>query len=119
MVPGRHMTQSHPYFAEEEALDAEALVALQRRNLAGMLADVVRANAFYGRKLSGVAFDAMSDTIELLPLTTRAELEQDQVEHPPFGTNLTYPIEQYSRFHQTSGSTGRPMRWLDTPGSWA
>ena len=46
-------------------------------------------------------------------------LAHDQVEHPPFGTNLTYPIEQYSRFHQTSGSTGRPMRWLDTPDSWA
>jgi phenylacetate-CoA ligase len=38
--------------------------------------------------------------------------------HPPFGTNLTYPIEHYTRFHQTSGTTGQPLRWLDTPSSW-
>ena len=30
-------------------------------------------------------------------------LHTDQAEHPPFGTDLTYPLERYSRFHQTSG----------------
>jgi phenylacetate-CoA ligase len=38
--------------------------------------------------------------------------------HPPYGTNLTYPLEHYTRCHQTSGSTGEPLRWLDTPQSW-
>ena len=37
---------------------------------------------------------------------------------PPFGTNLTYPLTCYTRFHQTSGTTGQPLRWLDTPASW-
>src|SRR5437870_640677 len=37
---------------------------------------------------------------------------------PPYGTNLTFPLERYTRFHQTSGTTGAPLRWLDTPESW-
>jgi phenylacetate-CoA ligase len=53
-----------------------------------------------------------------LPFTTKAELSTDQAEHPPFGTNMTYPVERYVRLHQTSGTTGRPLRFLDTAESW-
>ena len=53
-----------------------------------------------------------------VPFTFKAELIDDQTKNPPFGSNLTYAVEEYSRFHQTSGTTGRPMRWLDTPESW-
>src|SRR4030081_258938 len=43
----------------------------------------------------------------------------DQAERPPFGTNLTYPVDRYVRLHHTSGSSGqRPLRWLDTAESW-
>ena len=42
----------------------------------------------------------------------------DQRDHPPYGTNLTYAPESYLRCHQTSGSTTAPMRWLDTAESW-
>ena len=42
----------------------------------------------------------------------------DQQAHPPYGTNLTYPVATYIRCHQTSGTTTGPMRWLDTPASW-
>ena len=48
----------------------------------------------------------------------KAELVADQAAHPPFGTNLTYPLERYVRVHQTSGTSGAPLRWLDTQESW-
>ncbi|HUF61335.1 MAG TPA: AMP-binding protein [Verrucomicrobiales bacterium] len=54
----------------------------------------------------------------MVPCTTREELTQDFQENPPFGTNLTFPLERYTRYCQTSGSTGEPMAWLDTPESW-
>ncbi|OGK84108.1 MAG: phenylacetate--CoA ligase, partial [Candidatus Rokubacteria bacterium GWC2_70_16] len=38
--------------------------------------------------------------------------------HPPFGSNLTYPVDRYVRVHQTSGTTGAPLRWLDTQEAW-
>ena len=59
------------------------------------------------------------DDFERLPLTTKAEVLADQSSHPPFGTNLTFPLERYVRLHQTSGSSGaHPLRWLDTAESW-
>ena len=43
----------------------------------------------------------------------------DQRARPPFGTNLTHPLDRYVRLHQTSGSSGdHPLRWLDTAESW-
>ncbi|MDQ6878015.1 MAG: hypothetical protein M3082_10035 [Candidatus Dormibacteraeota bacterium] len=59
------------------------------------------------------------DDFERLPLTTKSELLADQEANPPYGTNLTYPLDRYIRLHQTSGSSGsHPLRWLDTAESW-
>jgi phenylacetate-CoA ligase len=77
---------------------------------------VLSSNPFQRQRLHDVGG---WDDFERLPLTTKAELIADQEAHPPFGTNLTYPIDRYVRLHQTSGSSGtRPLRWLDDPESW-
>lgn len=60
----------------------------------------------------------MEDYSRLVPFTLKSELIEDQRLHPPFGSNLTFPISAYSRFSQTSGTSGKPMRWLDTQESW-
>ena len=102
-----------------EALGPQALARLQRDKLAAVLRDVLATNAFYRRKFEGVGFDPRRDPLHALPLTTRAEVEQAQAEAPPYGTNLTYALAKYCRYHQTSGTGGRPLRWLDTAESWA
>src|SRR2546430_3158238 len=67
-----------------------------------MRAILAGRNAFYSERLrSGVDFAE-------LPFTSKQELVDDQAEHPPFGTNLTYPVEKYVRIHQTSGTAGEP-----------
>jgi phenylacetate-CoA ligase len=77
---------------------------------------VLAANTFWRDRLHDVRG---WDDFERLPLTTKAELLADQVAHPPFGTNLTYPLERFVRLHETSGSSGdQPLRWLDTSESW-
>ena len=53
-----------------------------------------------------------------MPFTAKSELVEDQSRHPPFGTNLTYPLEKYIRVHQTSGTTGKPIYLLDTEQCW-
>ena len=58
------------------------------------------------------------DDFERLPLLTKAELAADQAAHPPFGSNLTFPLDRYVRVHQTSGTSGPPIRWLETQASW-
>jgi len=69
-------------------------------------------NQFYaGRLGDGAPF-------EELPFTTKQQLVDDQTKNPPFGTNLTFPLENYVRIHQTSGTEGKPVLWLDTQESW-
>jgi len=106
--------RSHPSRAEIEGSQLEQLRSL--------VAELFPANPFYTRKLggAGITFDiaSLADFSSRFPFTTKHEVVEDQRVHPPFGTNLTYPLERYTRFHQTSGTTGTPLRWLDTPESW-
>jgi phenylacetate-CoA ligase len=99
-----------------------ALEAQQLAQLRALLAAILPANPFYTRKLAaaGVTADVanLDEFRARAPFTTKAEIVEDQRAHPPFGTNLTFPLERYTRCHQTSGSTGTPLRWLDTPESW-
>ncbi len=59
-----------------------------------------------------------SSLADVRPLEKR-ELVEDQRRHPPFGTNLTFPLERYTHLNQTSGTTGSPLRVLDTTEDWA
>jgi phenylacetate-CoA ligase len=94
----------------------------QLEQLRSLLTELIPGNRFYSQKLNaaGVAFDiaSLDDFTRRFPFTTKQELVEDQSAHPPFGSNLTYGLEQYTRFHQTSGTTGMPLRWLDTAQSW-
>ncbi len=95
--------------------DRAYIEAHQIEKLSALLSEVCRTNPFYRQKLQGLAATSL---LSNLPFTLKKELIDDQAAHPPFGSNLTYPVERYSRFCQTSATTGKPMRWLDTPESW-
>lgn len=98
----------------------KAIAAQQVGRLRRMLETMLPANEFYRRKFA-LADVQKIDSLEALrniPFTTKSELVDDQQEHPPFGSDLTFPLERYVRIHQTSGTTGQPMYWLDTEESW-
>src|SRR5207302_1823411 len=105
-----------------ECMARQDLIAYQWQRLWPALARIGENNPFYRRKWDAARIDprAVRDWTQFrgLPFTTKAELSQDQDAHPPFGSNLTYPLDRYIRVHQTSGTTGRPIRWLDTAESW-
>lgn len=107
------------FIPDEEKLDPVGLDVLQREKLASMLDEVLATNKFYQQQYAGLSFNAIHDDLEILPFTLRSEIQQDQLEHPPYGSNLTYPLPKYCRLHQTSGSMGTPLRWLDTAESWS
>lgn len=95
---------------------SDELRALQLGKLRAGLTIVLATNRFWRDRLHDVHG---WDDFERLPFTTKADLLADQASHPPFGTNLTFPLERYVRLHQTSGSSGaHPLRWLDTAESW-
>lgn len=106
-----------------ETLGREALRQVQLKKLQLMLAPLLAGNAFYRSKLRAAGLARGEDLRTLddlrrLPFTTKRELSADQAATPPYGTNLTFPRERYTRIHQTSGTTGEPLRWLDTEESW-
>jgi phenylacetate-CoA ligase len=85
-----------------------------------LLETVLGRNPFYSAKLQGVSTDIanLADFIGRIPFTSKREVMEDHANNPPYGSNLTFPLERYTRFTQTSGTTGTPLRWLDTPESW-
>lgn len=107
-----------------ETIGREALVQIQLKKLEMMLEPVLDSNAFYRRKLNAAGVEDAQDVrtlddLEKLAFTTKKELSDDQAEHPPYGSNLTFPPSSYSRVHHTSGTTGEPLRCLDTEDSWS
>jgi len=92
----------------------------QFKRLRRMLHSVLASNEFYRKKLlpRGLAEAGSLDELAQLPFTTKGELAEDQSNHPPYGTDLTFPVDKYIHMHQTSGTTGKPMYWLDTEESW-
>ena len=100
------------------AIERDQLVKLR-----ALLQALPGANRFYSQKLraAGVRpnLAGLDEFSARVPFTLKQELIQDQRDHPPYGTNLTYPLERYTRFCHTSATSGQPMHWLDTPESWA
>ena len=96
--------------------------AVQWTRAQALFASLLPANRFYAKKLKaagvGAAIGSLEEFSTRVPFTTKHELGGDQQALPPYGTNLTFPLERYTRLHQTSGTTGTPIRWLDTPESW-
>jgi len=99
-----------------ERMGPDELADFQLRRLNALLAEILPHNRFYDDKLGNVALPLKSlDQLADLPLTIKAELA---CEGEFAAANLTYPIEQYVRFHRTSGTKGRPLVVLDTAADW-
>src|SRR6185369_16255508 len=107
---------------ERTPTSAETMRRAQLASLNELLKAVVPANPFYTKKVLAAdlpgRFSSFQEFTRVFPFTTKSDIAQDQLNHPPYGRNLTFPIDDYSRLHQTSGTTGQPLRWLDTPQTW-
>lgn len=94
----------------------------QLKQLKTLLKGLVPTNSFYSQRLREAGIDASIGSLKAftkaLPFTTKSELVDDQTAHSPYGSNLTFPLNSYTRFNQTSATKGRPMIWLDTREDW-
>ncbi len=104
----------YPAAAQVETVDPASEV---HEREARLLALVLERNPFQRRRVEALGLDTPARLGDLPPLAKR-ELIADQAQHPPFGTNLTYPLERYTQLWQTSGTTGPPLRVLDTAEDW-
>jgi phenylacetate-CoA ligase len=116
------MTRVEYFDQKVETASRDEMAMVQFQKLETLLKKVFASNRFYQNKFAnqGIALSEIQsiDDLQKLPFTTKKEFEEDQERHPPFGTNMTEPIENYVQYHQTSGTTGRPLKFLDTQESW-
>ncbi len=105
-----------------ECMSTKELEVHQEVRLVSMFEKLIGRNRFYTEKIqgAGLSFSDLKtrEDLKKVPFTTKSELMKAQEDSPPFGTNLTFPESDYTRFHQTSGTTGTPLRVLDTEESW-
>ncbi|MBC8353511.1 MAG: phenylacetate--CoA ligase family protein [Planctomycetes bacterium] len=103
---------------ELESLDASELAKLQLDKINELLSTILPHNTFYASKLSGVDLPLKSlANLDQLPFTFKDELIRSS-RNGDFAKNLTYPVEQYTRFHRTSGTRGHALVVLDTDSDW-
>jgi phenylacetate-CoA ligase len=101
-----------------EQLDADKLAAVQLQKLNQLLAAILPHNKFYASKLGAIELTLTSlEALSALPFTFKDELVSG-VSERGLAANLTYPVEQYTRFHRTSGTRGQPLVVLDTAADW-
>jgi len=102
--------------------DRADIESLQTERLRSLLGELRKGNAFYRDRLAKAALGeapTLGDFVAKMPFTSKMDLVWDREEFPPYGSNLTYPIERYSRFCQSSGTTRGPLPTLDTADSWS
>ncbi len=86
--------------------------------LNALLARILPNNSFYADKFAGAKTPLASlEQLSELPFTFKEELAGNE-SSGGFAANLTFPIDNYTRFHRTSGTRGRPMIVLDTEEDW-
>ena len=102
--------------------DANRIREVQQARLLELLNVVSQSNPFWQQRFAAHGIDAGDirtlDDLSQLPVTQKSDLIADQAANLPYGTNLSYPISHYARFHQTSGTSGSPLRVPDTAASW-
>jgi len=90
----------------------------QFARLQTLIAAIAQTNLFYSGRLRNAGYlSNLDEFFERMPFTRKQDLIDDQRAAPPFGSNLTYPVDRYVRLWQTSSTSGQPLYWLDTPDS--
>jgi phenylacetate-CoA ligase len=108
--------------ARSDRLEADSFAVTQFARLRALLREILPANRFHASRFAAAGVTpeiaSLDQFTARVPFTLKADLVADQAAHPPYGSNLTFPLERYTRFCQTSGTTSRPLAILDTAESW-
>jgi phenylacetate-CoA ligase len=90
--------------------------------LKGQLAWAWERSPFYRRQWreAGVSPTSLRTLADLarFPFVTKADIQSDQEQHPPFGSNVCCTSAEIARIHGTSGTSGRPTIFAISRDDW-
>src|SRR5213080_2687338 len=124
MATRRGCVQESPYWnPRHETMPRDQIEALQVRKLKNLVAWTEGRVPWQAKRLKAAGVTAESiktlQDLQRIPMMTRDEWMQAQLEDPPFGPLLAAPQEAAIRYHLTSGTTGRiPLQVLDSMKDW-
>jgi phenylacetate-CoA ligase len=97
-----------------KSLPREELRRLQDDRLRAIVAYAHATSGFWRRRLDDAGVEPAAvrgiEDLAALPLTTRAELDTEQREHPPFGDYTCSPRDTWMGIFTTSGTSGRKLK---------
>ena len=100
----------------------EELAAIQDERLRTMVAYVYETSPFWRRKLDDAGVHPQDvggiEDLPKIPFCTRAELDLEQAEHPPFGEYTCSPREAWMGLFTTSGTSGRKLKRVVSNRDW-
>jgi phenylacetate-CoA ligase len=107
---------SQLYEPEIEAMSRDRLESVQLKRLKWQLKRCYENSEFYREKFdkAGVKPEdirSISD-ITRLPVVTKQELREEQVQYPPYGRYTISPPEEWREIHPSTGTTGAPVHNL-------
>ena len=83
-----------------------------------LLAFAAERAPFQRERISALPLASLEE-LARIPACNKDDLLADQAAHPPYGTNLTEPLERFTHVHQTSGTSGATLRILSTDADWS
>jgi phenylacetate-CoA ligase len=117
------MNDSQYWNPRHETMPRDQIEALQTRKLRNLVEWADGQVPWQSKRLrdAGVTADQITslDDLRRIPLMTREDWMQGQLEHPPYGPILAAEPDSAIRYHMTSGTTGKtPIRVLDSMKDW-
>ncbi len=104
---------SQLYEPEIETMSRDELESLQLKRLKWQLKRCYENSGFYREKFdkAGVKPEDVKSISDItsLPVVTKQELREEQVEHPPYGRYTVSPPEDWREIHPSTGTTGAPV----------
>jgi phenylacetate-CoA ligase len=112
-----------PYwFPHRETMDPEERNAAVLVRLREVMRHAYATSPFYRRKWDAVDCNPEDITsweaFEQVPVVTKQELRQSQIDAPPFGDYLCVPDDELFHIHGTSGTTGTPTAFAIGRRDW-
>jgi phenylacetate-CoA ligase len=107
-----------------ELMRRDELKQLQLKRVQQAVAYVWENSPFYRDRMTRHGITpadcaTLEDFFRKFPVTRREDLDRDQLEHPPYGSRLSLPVEESLRYHTTSGTTGKPpVKAFDSERDW-
>ena len=106
-----------------ERLSEKEVKALQTERLINQVHHCYEHTAFWRTKFDEAHIrpdDIRSlEDLPKIPFSTKAELQKDQVDNPPFGSYLGVDSSRLVKYFSTSGTTGRPIVRVYSDRDWS